>query len=284
MNKASNTYLEKVLAKALKEVGALLRESIHKIKKIDYKSEANLVTDIDKIAEKMIIRKIKQHFPDHAILAEESKPQGKSRYKWIIDPLDGTTNFAHSFPVSCVSIAVEKDGEVILGGVLDPFRNELFFAEKNRGAYLNGKKIRVSKVQRLKESLLSTGFPYDRKIHAGTYLNIFEGFMIRCHGIRRMGSAAIDLCYTACGRFDGFWELKLNPWDTAAASLICQEAGGRLTNFKGKPYSIYDPEALASNGLIHAEMLRVLDRYYHRKTETKWTPPSGDRSAIRPVH
>ncbi len=257
-----NKDLRELLTHALKEVGHLLHGSIHKIKKIDYKSEANLVTHIDKAAEKMILRRIKRRFPDHAILAEESKPHGNSRYKWIIDPLDGTTNFAHTFPVACVSIAVEKDGEVILGGVFDPFRNESFFAEKNCGAYLNGKRIRASKVSTLKESLLCTGFPYDRRMYAGPYLKIFGGFMVRCHGIRRTGSAAIDICYVACGRFDGFWELKLNPWDTAAASLICREAGGELSNFRGKPYSIYDQEALASNGLIHQEMLKVLKKHY----------------------
>lgn len=254
--------LKKVLLTALKDAGTLLRDSLGRIKKIDYKSEANLVTRVDKAAEKRIIRIIRSRFPDHAILAEESQPMGQSRYKWIIDPLDGTTNFAHSFPVACVSIAVEKDGAVMLGGVWDPFRNELFFAERNRGAFLNGKKIRVSPARRLRESLLSTGFPYDQRNFADVYLRIFRGFMTRCHGIRRTGSAAIDICYVACGRFDGFWELKLNPWDTAAASLICREAGGRLSNFRGDPYSIYEKEALASNGKIHREMLAVLKSRY----------------------
>ncbi len=263
-NGISNQELKKPLNQALEQVGSLVRSSIHKIKRIDYKSEANLVTHIDKLAEKKIIQIIKKNFPDHAILAEESKPQGKSHYKWIIDPLDGTTNFAHTFPVACVSIGLERDGEMILGGVFDPFRDELFFAEKNRGAYLNGKRIGVSKTPRLKESLLSTGFPYDRRIFASTYLKIFGGFMVRCHGIRRTGSAALDICYVACGRFDGFWELKLNPWDTAAASLICQEAGGKISNFSGDPYSIYQQEALASNGLIHQEMTRVLNRFYKK--------------------
>lgn len=258
----SRQNLKKVLFACLGEAGVLLGKSIHKIKKIDYKSEANLVTHYDKMAEKMILARIKKTFPEHAILAEESEPHGISPYKWIIDPLDGTTNFAHTFPVSCVSIAVEKDGEVIVGGVFDPFRDELFFGEKDRGAFLNGKQIRVSKTPRLKESLLSTGFPYDRRVHAETYLRIFGAFMVGTHGIRRTGSAAIDICYVACGRFDGFWELKLNAWDTAAASLICREAGGRVSNFKGSGYSIYQQEALASNGLIHKEMVKILGRHY----------------------
>ncbi len=260
----SRTELKRVLFACLREAGSLLGKSIHKIKKINYKSEANLVTHYDKMLEKMILTRIKKAFPDHAILAEESAPHGTSPYKWIIDPLDGTTNFAHTFPVSCVSIAVEKEGEVILGGVFDPFRNELFFGEKNGGAFLNGKKIRVSRTPCLKESLLCTGFPYDRRIHAETYLRLFGAFMIGTHGIRRTGSAAIDICYVACGRFDGFWELKLNAWDTAAASLICQEAGGKVSNFKGRGYSIYEPEALASNGLIHPEMVKILVRNYLR--------------------
>lgn len=263
-NSPSRENLKQVLFACLKEAGGVLGKSIHRIKQINYKSEANLVTRFDKLSEKMILSRIKRTFPDHAILAEESAPHGSSPYKWIIDPLDGTTNFAHTFPVSCVSIAVEEKGEVILGGVFDPFRNELFFGEKNTGAYLNGKKIRVSKTTRLSESLLCTGFPYDCRSYAKTYLQIFGAFMVRTHGIRRTGSAAIDICYVACGRFDGFWELKLNAWDTAAASLICQEAGGTMSNFKGSSYSIYAPEALATNGSIHREMVKILDEYYLR--------------------
>jgi myo-inositol-1(or 4)-monophosphatase len=263
-NPPARSELIRVLKGCLAEAGDLLVSSLHQLKRIDYKSEANLVTNIDKEAERRILRRITRRFPDHAILAEESSPKAGSRYKWIIDPLDGTTNFAHTFPVACVSIAVERDGEVILGGVFDPFRKELFFAEQGRGAALNGRKIAVSKPKTLRESLLCTGFPYDRKLFASTYLAIFGSFMIRCHGIRRTGSAAIDICYVACGRFDGFWELKLNAWDTAAASLICREAGGRLSDFRGDPYSIYEPEALASNGFIHEEMLKVLKRHYVR--------------------
>ncbi|MBI4550422.1 MAG: inositol monophosphatase [Candidatus Omnitrophica bacterium] len=272
----TRAQLTGVLKSCLADAGSLLASSLHRLKRIDYKSEANLVTNIDQEAERRILRRINRHFPGHAILAEESSPKAGSRYKWIIDPLDGTTNFAHTFPVACVSIAVEEDGEVILGGVFDPFRNELFFGERGRGATLNGKKISVSKADTLRESLLCTGFPYDRKIFASTYLAIFGAFMTGCHGIRRTGSAAIDICYVACGRFDGFWELKLNAWDTAAASLICSEAGGRLSNFTGHAYSIYEPEALASNGRIHSEMLKVLKRHYVRP-ESRAKNPARNR-------
>lgn len=281
----SRSRLKKTLFRTLKEAGALLKRSISKIQSITYKSESNLVTHTDRQAEELIIRRIRRDFPNHDILAEEATTSGRkpplasrraSPCKWIVDPLDGTTNFAHTFPVACVSIAFEREGEVILGGVFDPYRNELFFAEKNRGATLNSKRIRVSRVMNLRESLLCTGFPYDRKYFAETYLRIFGAYMTKSHGIRRTGSAAIDICYVACGRFDGFWELKLNPWDTAAASLICEEAGGRLTDFSGRPYSIYVPEVLASNGRIHKEMLRTLRRCYRR--------PSRDGSALRRRH
>jgi myo-inositol-1(or 4)-monophosphatase len=272
--------MKRTLIQALKRVGGLLARTLHAAKKIDYKSEANLVTQVDKRAEKIIIEMIRREHPGHAILAEESAPSGRSRYKWIIDPLDGTTNFAHTFPVACVSIALEKDGAVILGGVFDPFRNELFLAEKNRGATLNGRPISVSRTKRLHESLLCTGFPYDRRNFAETYLRIFAAFMVRCHGVRRTGSAALDICYVGCGRFDGFWELKLNPWDTAASSLVCAEAGGKLTDFEGNPYSIYIPEALASNGRIHREMLAVLKKCYRRaRSRSQRAASSPSRSA-----
>ncbi|HNV85830.1 MAG TPA: inositol monophosphatase family protein [Candidatus Omnitrophota bacterium] len=263
-----NRRLKTVLTRAITDAGKLLRRSIHRIRRIDVKSDdgLSLVTEVDKRSEAQIIRAIKKSFPDHAILAEESAPQGQSPYKWIIDPIDGTTNYAHTFPAACVSIACEKDGRIELGGVLDPFRREFFFAERGRGAFLNGKPIRTSKVKSLSESLLVTGFPYDRKIHASYYLKIYGAFMTRCHGIRRTGSAALDLCYIASGRFDGFWEMKLSPWDTAAASLIVLEAGGRLSDFKGGPYSVYDPQILATNGRIHREMLAILRPFLRKKT------------------
>ena len=253
-----NGTLKNVLLLALQKAGAYIRRSIHKIHTYDYKSDINLVTEIDKHAEEVIVQILKTNFPGHAILAEESGLQGSAEYKWIIDPLDGTTNFVHTYPICCVSIACEKNDHVIMGGVHDPFRREIFFAEKGQGAYLNTNKIQVSKATKIKDALLATGFPYDRQENASNYLKYVEEFMKKTHGIRRTGSAALDLCYVACGRFDGFWETKLFPWDTAAGGLIVQEAGGRLSNFKGRPFSNYKPEILASNGHIHREMVQIL--------------------------
>jgi len=250
--------LNKVLHRALDEAGALIKRSIHKIRKIRYKDELSLLTEFDTAAEAKIIRIIKKEYPDHAFLAEESAPQGQSEYKWIIDPIDGTTNFAHTFPLACVSIALEKRGKLILGGVYNPFYEEKFHARKGEGAWLNRKRIRVSKVTRVKEALMTTGFPYDRKINASYYLKLYREFMVRSHGIRRTGSAALDICHVACGRFDGFWELKLNPWDVAAGVLIAKEAGAKITRMTGEPYSIYDPQVMVSNSKLHAEMVRIL--------------------------
>ncbi|MFY9270870.1 MAG: inositol monophosphatase family protein, partial [Candidatus Manganitrophaceae bacterium] len=196
--------------------------------------------------------------PDHQILAEEGHDRtGASPYRWVIDPLDGTTNYTHHFPFFCVSIGVEIKGKVHLGVVFDPVRNELFFAEKGKGAFLNGRPIRVSAVRALRESLLVTGFVREVQTDPVNF-DPFINFTMRVQGVRRTGSAALDLCYVACGRFDGFWELKLHPWDTAAGSIILTEAGGRLTDFSGKGYSIYDKEMLASNGKLHRQMIDVL--------------------------
>ncbi|MFQ5542173.1 MAG: inositol monophosphatase family protein, partial [Candidatus Binatia bacterium] len=211
-------------------------------------------------AEERIVHALQKHFPDHSILAEEETtiagPQ--SGYRWIIDPLDGTTNFAHAYPHFSVSIALEREGEIILGLVYDPLREESFKAAKGQGASLNGKPIQTSKVTELERALLATGFPYDRRERAALYLAFFKAFMVRSQGIRRNGSAALDLCYLACGRVDGFWEFKLHPWDIAAGGLIVREAGGNLTDFSGKDFSIWSEETLGSNGLIHAEMLRIV--------------------------
>lgn len=253
--------LIKTLRTALDASGKIISRSLSQRGRYDYKDPVQLVTATDIKTEKKIIQIIHKTFPDHAILAEESKPSGKSLYKWIIDPVDGTTNFAHTFPFCCTSIAVEYKGKIILGGIYDPFHKELFFAAKGKGATLNSKKIHVSAVPSINESLLVTGFPYDRKKHANDYLQLLGKFMIRCHGIRRTGSAALDICYVACGRFDGFWEPKLMPWDTAAATLIASEAGGKVSRFDGSPYSVYGPEALVSNRKIHPDMLRILAPY-----------------------
>ncbi len=252
--------IKRTLEKAMIEAGRIIQKANAKPISIEYKSPVSLVTETDKKAERVIIDIIKKNFPDHSILAEESAPSGNSKCKWIIDPVDGTTNFAHRVPACCVSIGYEEDGLVKVGGVFNPLMNEWFWAERGKGASLNGKKIRVSKVKILAESLLATGFPYDRRERARYYLKFIEEFMLKTHGIRRFGSSAIDLCYVACGRFDGYWEFNLQAWDQSAGALIVEEAGGRLSNFTGKPMSIYGKQTLASNGRIHEEMLRIIKK------------------------
>lgn len=245
---------------AADSAGSLIRENWQQAKEIYYKSTIDLVTAVDRQAEERIVHVLQKHFPDHSILAEEETTvvNSQNEYRWIIDPLDGTTNFAHAYPHFSISIALEQAGEIILGLVYDPLREETFQAAKEAGAFLNGKPIQTSKVGELDKALLATGFPYDRRKHADFYLAHFKAFMVRSQGIRRNGSAALDLSYLACGRIDGFWEFKLHPWDTAAASLIVREAGGTLTDFSGKEFSIWGEETLASNGIIHPEMLRVV--------------------------
>lgn len=241
------------------EAGKALKENLGTNHIVKMKGVLDIVTEMDMYAEDLIIKRLKHAFPDYGILTEESDEQKTSSgCRWIIDPLDGTTNYAHGYPVFCVSIALEKDGDVILGVVYNPMLDELFTSEKGGGAYLNDKKIQVSKVKDLNTSLLATGFPYDIRTSSNNNINHFTNFAVRVQAIRRAGSAALDLCYLACGRFDGFWELKLKPWDIAAAGLIIKEAGGVLSDFKGNPFSIYFPETLVSNGLIHKEMLEVL--------------------------
>ena len=257
--------IKKTLEKALLEAGAILKRGIVRPIEIEYKSPVSLVTEIDKQAERVIIDIIQRKFSDHSILAEESAPQGNSSKKWIIDPVDGTTNFAHRLPMACVSIAFEENGIVKVGGVWNPFINEWFWAEKDKGASLNGKKIRVSKTKTLNESLLVTGFPYDRRKRARYYLNFMEKFMLKTQGIRRLGSAALDICYVACGRFDGYWEFKLKAWDQAAAALIAKEAGARLSDFKGKPMNIYGGQSLVTNGPIHRPMLKIIKNCYKQQ-------------------
>ena len=244
---------------AAEAAGTLIRERWHQPKEIGYKGAIDLVTSADREAERSIVETLHKHFPQHSILAEEETDQVGTEvsHRWIIDPLDGTTNFAHGYPQVCVSVALERDGEVILGLVYDPLRSECFRAAKGQGATLNGSPIRVSGVQELDKALLATGFPYDHREKADFYLAFFKAFTIRSQGIRRNGSAALDLCYVACSRVDGFWELKLRPWDTAAAALIVEEAGGRVSDLSGNKFSIWGDETLASNGAIHDEMVSI---------------------------
>lgn len=254
-----NKY-EKVAIEAALESGFLIKNSVGKIARISHKGRDNIVTDVDKKSEKLIIRKILSKFKDHSILSEETPPRhGSSGYRWIIDPLDGTTNFAHAFPFFCVSIALELDGEVILGVIYDPMRDELFRARRGSGAWLNDKRIAVSKVRSLSESFLSTGFSYGVR-RRDKNIKHFNRFLRKTLAIRRPGAAALDLCYVACGRLDGFWELYLNPWDSAAGMLIVQEAGGKVTKFDGSRYSPDDKEILATNAHIHRQMVSNLSR------------------------
>ena len=245
---------------AARIAGIVLTEHAQSGFRVEHKDTVNLVTDADRRAEQAVVDVIKKAYPTHHILAEERGLRaGKdSPYKWVIDPLDGTTNFAHGFPAYCVSIGLEYQSRGILGIVLDPTRQELFVAETGRGASLNGAPLRVSSTVRLDSALLVTGFAYDIRESPQNNLDYFARFALRAQGIRRTGSAALDLCYVAAGRFDGFWEIKLHPWDTAAGALIVQEAGGRVTDFKGGRFSIYGQEIVASNGLVHDEMLAVL--------------------------
>lgn len=256
-------HLDKTLdfvAGLIREVGDGIYKISNKKKFIDYKGEVDLVTQFDRKSQDLIIKSLLTRFPDFGILSEENISQNlNAPRRWIVDPLDGTTNFAHNLPIWAISVGLEIEKKIILGVVYDPTRRELFSALKGQGAYLNGKRIRVSKTGRLSQSLLVTGFPYDVRQSKDNNLNHFNNFAVRAQAVRRLGSAALDLCYTACGRFDGYWEMKLSPWDQAAGSLILEEAGGRITDFKGKKFSIYGNEVLGTNGLIHHQMMRVLD-------------------------
>lgn len=251
-----------VAIEAAREAGMFLRQNLGKVKNIQRKEnqEKNLVTEIDRKSEALILSIIRKHYPSHEILAEEGGAgAGSSDYRWIIDPLDGTTNFTHGFPVFCVSIGLELRGELIAGVIYDPNFDELFTAERGGGAFLNGKRMRVSACESLAESMLVTGFPYNIRENPRHAVEHFVNFLMASQAVRRMGSAAIDLAYVAAGRYEGFWEVALNPWDMAAGALIVQEAGGRLSDFSGRPFDVYRQEILASNGPIHEEMMKILN-------------------------
>ena len=244
-----------------REAGNLLLEKFGRIASVTKKGDINLVTEADLASEELIVERIRSYYPKHSVLAEEGgdviKIGGDSSWKWIIDPLDGTTNYAHGYPCFSVTIALEHEGEIVIGVTFDPTRNEMFAAEKGRGATLNGKPIRISSTEKLSEALVVTGFPYDFKQRENFARHLME-FMLSSRGVRRDGSAAIDLAYVACGRFDGFWEEGLNPWDVAAGKLLIEEAGGVITYYDGSKFSIYKPPMCASNGAIHDQMLEVL--------------------------
>lgn len=239
--------------------GEIQMNHLHHEKEVEFKGEINLVTQVDKKCEKEIVSMIHKAFPSHDILAEEGSGVRKnSDYKWIVDPLDGTTNYAHSYPLFCTSIALEYKGAIVVGAVYEPNLKELFLAEKGAGATWNGQKMQVSKTLKLDQALLATGFAYNVKQTQNNNLNHFSNFILNSRAVRRDGVAAVDLCYAAMGRFDGFWELELQPWDLAAGFLMVEEAGGRVSDFRGKPFNIYMKEVLASNSFIHKDMIRIL--------------------------
>jgi len=249
----------KTAMQCVTETKEIFINGYHQDKQIAYKGAVDLVTTIDKSVEEKVIDIIHDKYPDHDILAEESdEVKRASAYRWIIDPLDGTTNFAHSHPHFALSIALEKNDSLILGIVYNPISEELFYAEKGKGAYLNNKKISVSAISSLSQALLATGFPYDRHTNADLYVSELKKMMVVSQGIRRAGVASLDLCYLACGRFDGFWERKLKPWDVAASILIIEEAGGKITTFSGNQFSFSEKTILGSNQLIHQKMVSTL--------------------------
>jgi len=251
------------------KAGKMLWENFNEAREIFFKGTIDLVTRFDTLSQKMIFKHLSTCFPDHDFLAEEGLSEEKgSEFRWLIDPIDGTTNFAHKFPVFCVSMALEKKQRIVLGVVYDPTREEMFSAVEGEGAFLNGEKIRVSSIDDLGKSLIATGFPYDIRESEVNNINHFNNFVTRVQAIRRCGSAAMDLCYVACERFDGFWELKLNPWDVAAGTLIVKEAGGQVSDFQNREYSVHGLETLASNGLIHQQMIDILQiKRANKKTE-----------------
>jgi len=248
-------YLESAVEIA-REAGALLSHYFERRVAFETKGEFDLVTEADRASEKLVVERLRTHFPSHGIVAEEGGGHtSASDYVWFVDPLDGTTNFAHGYPVFCVSMALEYKGRRIAGVVYDPSRDEMFSAEKGGGSFLNGRPVRVSGIAHLKESLVATGFP-SHKRHKNPNIHFYHQITLRSHGVRRAGSAALDLCYLACGRYDAYWEFNLNSWDTAAGVLPVEEAGGKVTNFTGGPFNIDSREVLGSNTLLHDELLK----------------------------
>ncbi len=251
-----NDFLDVAVEAAL-EAGEILVSEFSRPVQISYKGDVDLVTQADRRSEEAVVSRLRTHFPKHAIVAEEGGGlETSSPFRWFIDPLDGTTNFAHGYPCFAVSIGLEEAGELIVGVIYQPITRELFTSAKGEGAYLNRKRIQVSKIDRLATSLLVTGFPSVKRMQ-NPNIHYYWDFTLRSHGVRRDGSAAMDLASVACGRFEGFWEFGLHPWDTAAGTLLVREAGGMVTTFSGEPYRPGDRESVATNGRIHEEMLRL---------------------------
>ena len=272
-----------------RQAGGLLRGYYEKGVATEYKGDVDLVTEADRASEKLIGERLKLAFPEHGIFGEEgTRDRLDGEYRWYVDPLDGTTNFAHGFPAFCVVLGLERrpaglsadaDGEMIAGVIYDPLRDEMFVTEKGRGAWLNGKQIHVSKTASLRESLTATGFP-SQKRHSSPNIHFYQQITLRSHGVRRAGSAALDLAYVACGRLDGFWEFNLNPWDTSAGYLLVEEAGGTVTHFDGGKFTLDSREVLATNGLIKRELQRIFTEMFAGR-ELEAIPTPAEFAAMR---
>jgi myo-inositol-1(or 4)-monophosphatase len=255
------SYLE-TAADIAREAGALLANFAERKIGFELKGEYDLVTEADRASERLIVERIRTHFPSHSILAEEGGGhESSSEFRWYVDPLDGTTNFAHGFPMFNVTLALEQAGQLIAGVIYDPIRQEMFAAERGSGAYLNNRRIGVSKAQRIEDALLATGFP-SYKRHLNLNVHFFHQVAMVTHGVRRGGSAALDLAYSACGRLEGFWEFGLKPWDMAAGVLIVEEAGGRASGMKGEPVDLHGPYILATNGAIHDQAIGLFSEVF----------------------
>jgi myo-inositol-1(or 4)-monophosphatase len=260
-----------IASEIAREAGALLKDFYEKGVKTEYKGDVDLVTEADRASEALIKRRLAEAFPEHGIYGEEGTRERMSgEYRWYVDPLDGTTNFAHGFPAFCVVLGLERrtpgltddeDGEMLAGVIYDPLRGELFSAERGKGAWLNGRPIHVSKARKLQEALTATGFP-SQKRHRSPNVHFYHEITLRSHGVRRAGSAALDLAYVACGRLDGYWEFNLNPWDTSAGYLLVEEAGGTVTHFDGGKFTLDSREVLATNGLIFEELKAVFETMF----------------------
>ena len=253
--------LEKVfetVEPVIRKTGSYVLSNLGKAKDLEFKGQRNIVTSVDKTSEQMIRAELEQKFPDFKFLGEEFGGDVSESYHWLVDPIDGTNNFYHNFPVFCISIALLEKDRPLLGLVYDPVKNELFSAREKQGAYLNTQKIKVSGTKKLRYSLLATGFNYEFKKQSDTNIEHFINFLHQSQGVRRCGSAALDLAYVASGRLDGFWELGLKPWDTAAGWLIVKEAGGEVTKINGSEFNAFCSDIAASNGSIHKEMIQIL--------------------------
>ena len=274
--------LVEVAGKVAREAGALLRDFYGRGVRAEYKGDVDIVTEADRASERLISERLRAAFPEHGVYGEEGTRSAlESEYRWYVDPLDGTTNFAHGFPAFCVvlgcehrplGLPAEQDGTMVAGVIYDPLRDELFSAARGQGARLNGAPIHVSRTRLLQESLIATGFP-SHKRHRSPNVHFYQEFTLRSHGVRRAGSAALDLAYVAAGRLDGYWEFKLNPWDTSAGFLLVEEAGGTITHFDGGAFTLDSREVFATNGLIHAEMQGLFaDMFAGRGLEPIPTP------------